>query len=100
MKAKQLQSLVPILSEVRGISDDTVLYPLVNISYYFDALGDHSSDFILSDSNDDGTLSDDDDFEDIEYVSLEEVNDIDQEEKEFDLEDIFQIQDVILRENY
>ncbi|GKA68684.1 zf-CCHC domain-containing protein, partial [Tanacetum coccineum] len=45
------------------------------------------------DSNDD-TSSNDDDFEDIEYVSLEEVND----EKEFDLEDIFQIQDVILRE--
>ncbi|GJS09466.1 hypothetical protein Tco_0366262 [Tanacetum coccineum] len=49
------------------------------------------------DSNDD-TSSDDDYFEDIEYVSLEEVNDVDQEEKEFDLEDIFQIQDVILRE--
>ncbi|GKE64269.1 hypothetical protein Tco_1518430 [Tanacetum coccineum] len=49
------------------------------------------------DSNDD-TSSDDDDFEDIEYVSLEEVNEVDQEEKEFDLEDILQIQDVILRE--
>ncbi|GJW35821.1 reverse transcriptase domain-containing protein, partial [Tanacetum coccineum] len=49
------------------------------------------------DPNDD-TLSDDDDFEDIEYVSFEEVNDVEQEEKEFDLEDIFQIQDVILRE--
>ncbi|GJY13381.1 hypothetical protein Tco_0382690 [Tanacetum coccineum] len=48
------------------------------------------------DPNDD-TSSDVDDFEDIEYVSFEEVND-DQEEKEFDLEDIFQIQDVILRE--
>ncbi|GKF54686.1 hypothetical protein Tco_0165026, partial [Tanacetum coccineum] len=44
------------------------------------------------DQNDD-TSSDDDDFEDVEYVSLEKVND----EKEFDLEDIFQIQDVILR---
>ncbi|GKC11459.1 hypothetical protein Tco_1008241 [Tanacetum coccineum] len=33
----------------------------------------------------------------IEYVSLKEENE-DQEEKEFDLEDIFQIQDVILRE--
>ncbi|GJS30322.1 hypothetical protein Tco_0490942 [Tanacetum coccineum] len=44
------------------------------------------------------TSSDNDDFEDIEYVSLEEVNDVDQEEKEFNLEDIFQIQDVILRE--
>ncbi|GKD97883.1 hypothetical protein Tco_1381780, partial [Tanacetum coccineum] len=43
----------------------------------------------------DNTSSDDDDFEDIEYISLEEVND---EEKEFDLDDILQIQDVILRE--
>ncbi|GKF14269.1 hypothetical protein Tco_0055731, partial [Tanacetum coccineum] len=49
------------------------------------------------DPNDD-TSSDNDDFKDIEYVSLEEVNDVDQEEKEFNLEDIFQIQDVILRE--
>ncbi|GJU30577.1 hypothetical protein Tco_1174166 [Tanacetum coccineum] len=49
------------------------------------------------DQNDD-TSSDNDDFEDIEYISLEEVNDVDQEEKEFDLEDIFQTQDVILRE--
>ncbi|GJZ65893.1 hypothetical protein Tco_0622589 [Tanacetum coccineum] len=49
------------------------------------------------DPNDD-TSRDDDDFEDIKYVILEEVNDVDQEEKEFDLEDIFQIQDVILRE--
>ncbi|GJW29938.1 hypothetical protein Tco_0046813 [Tanacetum coccineum] len=49
------------------------------------------------DSNDD-TSSDDDDFEDIEYVSLEEVNEVDQEEKEFDLEDMLQIQNVILRE--
>ncbi|GJZ42849.1 hypothetical protein Tco_0590104 [Tanacetum coccineum] len=48
------------------------------------------------DPNDD-TSSDDDDFEDIEYVSFEEVNDVEQEEKEFDLEDILQIQDVILR---
>ncbi|GJX48720.1 hypothetical protein Tco_0273910 [Tanacetum coccineum] len=53
------------------------------------------------------TTSDDDSYENIEYVeasslnleydSLEEENE-DQEEKEFDLEDIFQIQDVILRE--
>ncbi|GJS77290.1 hypothetical protein Tco_0727171 [Tanacetum coccineum] len=51
--------------------------------------------------------SDDESYENIEYVeasplnleydSLEEENE-DQEEKEFDLEDIFQIQDVILRE--
>ncbi|GJV01935.1 hypothetical protein Tco_1335504 [Tanacetum coccineum] len=49
------------------------------------------------DSNDD-TSSDDDYFEDIEYVSLEEVNEVDQEKEEFDLDDILQIQDVILRE--
>ncbi|GJX20075.1 reverse transcriptase domain-containing protein [Tanacetum coccineum] len=59
------------------------------------------------DPNDD-TSSDDDSFEDIEYVdaspsyselvSLEKVNDVDQEEKEFDLEDILQIQDVNLHE--
>ncbi|GKE64966.1 hypothetical protein Tco_1519127 [Tanacetum coccineum] len=49
------------------------------------------------DPNDD-TSSDDDYFEGVEYVSFEEVNDIEQEEKEFDLEDILQIQDVILRE--
>ncbi|GJV98672.1 reverse transcriptase domain-containing protein [Tanacetum coccineum] len=58
------------------------------------------------DPNDD-TSSDDDSFENIEYVdaslsyieydSFEEENE-EQEEKEFDLEDIFQIQDVILRE--
>ncbi|GKB86246.1 hypothetical protein Tco_0958518, partial [Tanacetum coccineum] len=42
--------------------------------------------------------SDDDYFKDIEYVSLEEVNEVDQEKEEFDLEDILQIQDVILRE--
>nr|GEY65563.1 hypothetical protein [Tanacetum cinerariifolium] len=51
---------------------------------------------------------DDNAFEDIKYVeashpnfelvSLEEENDVYQEEKEFDLENILQIQDVILRE--
>ncbi|GKE62016.1 hypothetical protein Tco_1512383, partial [Tanacetum coccineum] len=91
-----VEILVLILSEFEGISDDTCDVPVGEDSSIFDALSDHSE--ILSDSNDDGTSSDDDDFEDIEYVSLEEVNDVDQEEKEFDLEDILQIQDVILRE--
>ncbi|GKC57196.1 hypothetical protein Tco_1084794, partial [Tanacetum coccineum] len=91
-----IDNLVPIPSESKGISDDTCDVPVGDDSSTFDALSNYSE--ILSDSNDDGTLSDDDDFEDIEYISLEEVNDVDQEEKEFDLEDIFQIQDVILRE--
>ncbi|GKE47361.1 hypothetical protein Tco_1478619 [Tanacetum coccineum] len=91
-----VENLVPIPSEFEGISEDTCDVPVCEDPSTFDALNDHSE--ILSDSNDDDTSSDDDDFEDIEYVSLEEVNDVDQEEKEFDLEDILQIQDVILRE--
>ncbi|GJT15180.1 hypothetical protein Tco_0873886 [Tanacetum coccineum] len=90
-----VENLVPIPSEFEGISEDTCDVPVCEDPSTFDALSDHSE--ILSDSKDDGTSCDDDDFEDIEYVSLEEVNDVDQEEKEFDLEDILQIQDVILR---
>ncbi|GKD58646.1 hypothetical protein Tco_1296155 [Tanacetum coccineum] len=91
-----VEILVPIPSEFEGISDDTCDEPVCDDSSTFDALNDNSE--ILSNSNDDDTSSDDDDFEDIKYVSLEEVNDVDQEEKEIDLEDILQIQDVILRE--
>ncbi|GKC75705.1 hypothetical protein Tco_1126479 [Tanacetum coccineum] len=90
-----VEILVPIPSEFEGISDDTCDVPVGEDSSTFDALNDNSE--ILSDSNADDTSRDDDDFEDIEYVTLEEVNN-DQEEKEFDLEDILQIQDVILRE--
>ncbi|GJR72478.1 hypothetical protein Tco_0084843 [Tanacetum coccineum] len=101
-----VENLVQIPSEFKGISEDTCDVPVGEDSSTFDALSNHSE--ILSDSNNDGTSSDDDSYENIEYVeasplnleynSLEEVNDVDQEEKEFDLEDIFQIQDVILRE--
>ncbi|GJY77670.1 hypothetical protein Tco_0483471 [Tanacetum coccineum] len=93
-----VENLVLIPSESKGISDDTCDMPVGEDSSTFDALNDHSE--ILSDSNDDGTSSDDNDFEDIEYVSLEEVNDVDQEENEFDLEDILQIQDVIMVRNF
>ncbi|GJR20028.1 hypothetical protein Tco_0968555 [Tanacetum coccineum] len=88
-----VENLVPIPSKFEGISDDACDMPVGEDSSTFDALSDHSE--ILSDSNNDGTSSEDDDFEDIEYVSLDEVNN-DQEEKEFDLEDILQIKDVIL----
>ncbi|GJW77179.1 hypothetical protein Tco_0138861 [Tanacetum coccineum] len=97
-----VKNLVQIPSELEDISDDTCDMPVGEDSSTFDALSDHSE--ILSDSNNDGTSSDDNDYEDIEYVdasppdselvSLEEVNDIDQEEKEFGLKDILQIQDV------
>ncbi|GJS51892.1 putative reverse transcriptase domain-containing protein [Tanacetum coccineum] len=90
-----VENLIPFPSEFEGISDDTCDVPVRDDSSTFDALNDHSE--ILSDSNNDDTSSDDDDFKDVEYVSLEEVND-DQEEKEIDLEYILQIQDIILRE--
>ncbi|GKD80643.1 hypothetical protein Tco_1347482 [Tanacetum coccineum] len=100
-----VEILIPIPSEFEGISDDTCDVPVCEDPSTFDALSNHSE--ILSDSNNDGILSDDYSYENIEYieasplnleiVSLEEVNE-DQKEKEFDLEDIFQIQDVILRE--
>ncbi|GJU11790.1 hypothetical protein Tco_1134186 [Tanacetum coccineum] len=86
-----VENLVPIPSEFEGISDDTCDVPVCEDPSSFDALNNHSE--ILSNSNDDDTSSDDNDFEDIEYVSLEEVNDVDQEENEFDLEDILQIRD-------
>ncbi|GJY63868.1 hypothetical protein Tco_0465328, partial [Tanacetum coccineum] len=109
-----VENLVPIPRESEGISDDTCDVPVCENSFTFDALKNHS--LILSDSNDDGTSSNDDDFEDIEYVEAsppdselvslekvndvdqEKVNDVDQEKEEIDLEDILRIQDVILRE--
>ncbi|GJY92341.1 hypothetical protein Tco_0508123, partial [Tanacetum coccineum] len=60
-----VENLVPIPSEFESISDDTCDVPVGEDSSIFNALSDHSE--ILSDSNDDGTSSDD--FEDIEYIS-------------------------------
>ncbi|GJZ13417.1 hypothetical protein Tco_0548647 [Tanacetum coccineum] len=119
-----VENLVLIPSEFEGISDDTSDVPnCVNVeSDFVESLVNRDTSIVYSskidpileefagelahiapippgifeadfDPNDD-TSSNDDDFEDVEYVSLEEVND----EKEFNLEDIFQIQDVILRE--
>nr|GFC43210.1 hypothetical protein [Tanacetum cinerariifolium] len=63
---------------------------------------------ILFDSNNDDLSSDDERFEDIEYidasvpdpaiVSIEEENVVQQEDEEVDLEDVSQIQDVVLCE--
>ncbi|GJV75524.1 hypothetical protein Tco_1507108 [Tanacetum coccineum] len=99
-----VENLVQIPSEFKGISKDTCDVPVCEDPSTFDALSNHSE--ILSDSNNDDTSSDDDSYKNIEYIeasplnleidSLEEVTNVDQEEKEFDLEDIFQIQDIIL----
>ncbi|GJV36493.1 hypothetical protein Tco_1408970 [Tanacetum coccineum] len=84
-----VENIVPIPSEFEGISEDTCDVPVYEDSSTFEALSDHSE--ILSDSNNVGTSSDDDPYENIEYVealplnleivSLEEVNK-DQEEKD------------------
>nr|GFB93660.1 hypothetical protein [Tanacetum cinerariifolium] len=97
------EELVPIPSENEVTSKDKKEcdVPVCENSPISD---DHSEIFFDS-NNDDDISSDNDAFEDIEYVeaslpnleivSLEEENDVHQEEEEFDLEEI---QDVILRE--
>nr|GEX53072.1 hypothetical protein [Tanacetum cinerariifolium] len=110
-----VEELVPIRNENEVTSEDKrgCDMPVCENSPIRD---DHSG--IFSDSNNDEDISsDDDDFEDIEYVEAslsdpeivsvekenvvyheEEENVVYQEEEEVDLEDISQIQDVILRE--
>ncbi|GJS33057.1 hypothetical protein Tco_0531439 [Tanacetum coccineum] len=76
-----VEDLVPIPSESKGISDDTCDVPFCDNSPPIDVLNDHFE--IFSDFNNDCTSSDDDSFEDIDYVeashpdselvSLEEV---------------------------
>ncbi|GJY96204.1 hypothetical protein Tco_0512565 [Tanacetum coccineum] len=78
-----VEDLVPIPSESEGISDDTCGVPFYDNSPPLDVLNDHFE--IFSDFNDDCTLSDDDSFENIDYVeasppdselvSLKEVKD-------------------------
>nr|GEW51290.1 DNA-directed DNA polymerase [Tanacetum cinerariifolium] len=101
-----IEELVPILSECEATSEDKKEcdMPACENSPVCDEHSEIFSDF----KNDDDISSDDDDFEDIEYVeaslpdpeivSLEEENVVYQEEEEIDLEDISQIQDVVLRE--
>ncbi|GJU99452.1 hypothetical protein Tco_1328723 [Tanacetum coccineum] len=101
-----VENLVPIPSEFMGISDDTcdidpILEEFAGELAHIAPIPPRIVE-VDFDPNDD-TSSDDDSFENIEYVdvspyySLEEENE-EQEEKEFDFEDILQIQDVILRE--
>nr|GEV92988.1 hypothetical protein [Tanacetum cinerariifolium] len=78
-----VEDLVSIPSESQGIPDNMCDVPFHDNSSPLDILKDQFEDF--SDSNDDSTLSDDDSFEDIDYVepsppdsepvSLEEVKD-------------------------
>nr|GEW92661.1 hypothetical protein [Tanacetum cinerariifolium] len=78
-----VKNLVTIPSESKGISNDTCDVPFCDNSPPLDVLNDHFD--LFSDFNDECTSSDDDSFEDINYVeasppdseivSLEEVKD-------------------------
>nr|GEV36141.1 hypothetical protein [Tanacetum cinerariifolium] len=100
-----VEELVPVLSENEVTLEDKreCDVPIYENSTIY---GNHSE--IFSDFKIDDDISVyDDDFEDIEYVeaslfdpeivSIEEENDVNQEEEEVDLEDISQIQDVDLK---
>nr|GEZ38897.1 hypothetical protein [Tanacetum cinerariifolium] len=103
-----VKNLLPILSEYEVTLEDKreCVVHVCKDSSTFDVCKEHFE--ILSDSNDDDISSDDNAFENIEYVeaspldselvSLEEKNVVCQEDEKFDLEDILQIQDVIPRE--
>nr|GEZ50513.1 hypothetical protein [Tanacetum cinerariifolium] len=99
------ENLLPIPSECEVTLEDKrdCDVPVSTI----DVCDDHSDTFYDSKIDDDISVYDDD-FKDIEYVeaslsdpeivNVEEENVVQQEEEEFYLEDISQIQDVVLRE--
>nr|GFA88356.1 hypothetical protein [Tanacetum cinerariifolium] len=101
------KNLLPIPSECEVTLEDESKLD-VHISENSPICDDHSD--IFSDSKIDDDISVYDyDFEDIKYVEaslsdpeivsgVEEENVVQQEEEEVDLEDIFQIQDIVLRE--
>nr|GEX04983.1 hypothetical protein [Tanacetum cinerariifolium] len=102
-----VEELVPILSKNEVTLEDKREYdfPVCENS----PVCEYHSEIFSDSKNDDDISSDDDDFEDIEYVeaslfdpkivSVEEENVVHQEEEEeVDLDDVFQIQDVVLRE--
>ncbi|GKB85397.1 hypothetical protein Tco_0957669, partial [Tanacetum coccineum] len=67
-----VEDLVPIPSESEVISDDTCDVPFCDNSPPLDVLNDHFE--IFSNFNDDCTSSDDDSFEDIDYVEASPPN--------------------------
>nr|GEZ98739.1 hypothetical protein [Tanacetum cinerariifolium] len=98
-----VEELVQILSENEVTSEDKKECDMLVCKN--SPICDNHYEIFSDSNNDDDISSDDDAFEDIEYieaslpdpeiVSLEEENDVHQEEEEFDLE---KIQDVVLRE--
>ncbi|GJQ92468.1 hypothetical protein Tco_0003607 [Tanacetum coccineum] len=101
-----VENLVPIPSESEGIPDKMCDVPLCNNPTPLNALNEHSETII--DYNDDSTSSDDDSYENIEYVdasspdveivSLEVVDIVDPEVGRIDDDILLTIKDDILRE--
>nr|GEV90163.1 hypothetical protein [Tanacetum cinerariifolium] len=100
-----VEELVPILSKNEVTLEDKRECDLLDFEN--SPVCDKHSEILSDSKNDDDISSDDDDFEDVEYVDASlsdpeivsvEENDVYQEEEEVDLEDVFQIQDIVLRE--
>nr|GEV44427.1 hypothetical protein [Tanacetum cinerariifolium] len=94
-----VEKLVPIPNKCEVTSEDKREYDMP-VCENSSICVDHYEIF----SDDDDISSDDDDFEDIEYVEASlpdpEIVSVEEEnvEEEVDLEDVFQIQEIILRE--
>ncbi|GJT25068.1 hypothetical protein Tco_0895005 [Tanacetum coccineum] len=101
-----VEDLVPILSESEGIPDKMCDVPLCENTTLLKALNEHSETII--DYNDDSTSSDDDSYENIDYVdasstdieivSLEVVGIVDPEVERINDDILLTIKDDILRE--
>ncbi|GKG17169.1 hypothetical protein Tco_0362126, partial [Tanacetum coccineum] len=101
-----VENLIPIPSEPEGIPDSVCDVLLCNNPTSLEAFKEHSETII--DSNDDSTLSDDDSYENIDYVdasppddeivSLEVVEIVDPEVGRIDDDILLTIKDDILRE--
>ncbi|GJR10067.1 hypothetical protein Tco_0792719 [Tanacetum coccineum] len=101
-----VEDLIPIPSESEGIPDSVCDVPLCNNPTPLEAFKEHSETII--DYNDDSTSSDDDSYENIEYVdasppdveivSLEVVEIVDPEVGRIDDDILLTIKDDILRE--
>ncbi|GJZ22923.1 hypothetical protein Tco_0559962 [Tanacetum coccineum] len=101
-----VKDLVPIPSESEGIPDSVCDVPLCENTTPLEAFKEHSETII--DYNDDSTSSDDDSYENIEYVdasppdveivSLEVVDIVDPEVGRIDDDILLTIKDDILRE--
>ncbi|GKG39535.1 hypothetical protein Tco_0463680, partial [Tanacetum coccineum] len=68
-----VENLIPILSESEGIPDSVCDVPLCNNPTSLEAFKEHSEAII--DSNDDSTSSDDNSYENIDYVDASPPDD-------------------------